>query len=210
MTYYRSNRYVPLLETNEETEKEQHGSSNFINITIAGFNLFYTRSIRDGSIPDLIFLDLIGPLESIRGAWASLRNRKQSIWALGGPIKMQRDPGHTIIKSVLPYGDQNWTIIQNQALPSKMRWDLPVYFWAEIGEFISESSAPEKFLPAFKKSAPFPIKDEWSDYLWQKGVDKRLITNIPDYTRIRGFKLNMQRERWEEVIQDGIGGQWIV
>ena len=197
-------RYIPIDKTNEVSDKEKSLRSNLVSITIAGFNLHFSRSLVDSETDDLILLDLLGPLEGVRGAWASMRNRKQSIYAIGGKVKMHKDPGHTIIKSTLPYGGENWTIVQNQCIPNKMRWDIPVYFWGEIGERISKKMAPANFLPAFKKSAPFPIKDEWSDWLWEKGLETRAIHTLQDYVRIRGFKLKMNRKKWQGIITDGV------
>ena len=205
---YRNRR---AFETLEKNASEEEGATNLLPITIAGFGMKYSRAIRDASQPDLIYLDIVGPLEAVRGAWASLRSRKQVIYALGGTVKMQKDPGHTILTTQLPYGDYNWTIIQNQAIPKKMRYDMPVYFWAEVGEMISETIPPKRFSAAFNRSAPFPIKPEWEPYLWEKGVDRRLVMPMQsgDCIRIRGFKLKMNREGWEALIQEGIANKEI-
>lgn len=205
---YRNRRAFEVLEKNDSEEENR---TNLMPITIAGFGLKYSRAIRDAAQPDLIFLDMIGPLEAIRGAWASLRNRKQVLYALGGSVKMQKDPGHTILTTQLPSGDYNWTIIQNQAIPKKMRYDMPVYFWAEVGEMISETIPPKRFSAAFNRSAPFPIRPEWEPFLWEQGVDRRLVMPMQsgDCIRIRGFKLKMDRENWQELIKTGIESQEI-
>lgn len=189
---------------------KQRNKSYFYNIRLAGFNLSFTASVRDPSTCDLILLDLIGPLQSVRASWASLKSRKQSNWNLGGPTKMNKEPGHHILKTQLPCGAHNWTIISRQAIPKLIRQDFPTYFWYEKGEFVSDDIPPKMFMPIFETTAPFPVKPNWTDYLWKIGFERRQIVRLADCNGVTGYKLRMDSKTWAEGVEVGIRASQII
>ena len=155
---------------------------------------------------------MVGPLQSIRGIWAALKQKKHNCYVLGGMTKLQKDPGHYVIKSVLPSGHNNWTFVSRQAIPRLINNDMPTFIWYGPDEIPTSNFdvPPKNFMPMLQAAAPFPIMNEWSNTMWKIGRRMNLIKFIgyPNLTNIKAFKIIMNRERWElkvtEAIQDGV------
>jgi hypothetical protein len=179
---------------------DNHTRTNLSSLRIAGFSVFMNGSIRDSQHGDLIYLDIIGPLQAIRGVWATLKSKKVNNWTLGGSTKMYKEPGHYILKSTLPCGYHNWTIISNQAIPRFIRHDFPSYVWYPVGDKPDFAIPPPSFMSVFETVCPFPVKSSWSKELWQAGKANKLIHRIHDTNDIRAFKIFMKQEQWQLLV----------
>jgi len=186
--------------------------SNLSTFRLVGFQVFFSVSVRDDDTSDVILLDMIGPLQSIRGIWAALKQKKHNCYTLGGMTKLQKEPGHYVIKSILPSGFNNWTFVSRQAIPRLINNDLPTFVWYENKENrgTNDDIPPKNFMPMLQAAAPFPIMNEWANDMWKIGRRMNMIKRV-DYSNqnnIKAYKIIMNRERWElkvtEAIQDGV------
>lgn len=168
-----------------------------------GFPVHLSQHILDTANNDLILFDISGPKQAIRATWARLKSRQTYHYMLGGNAKLQKNPGHHLIKQDLPCGWSNWTWISRQAIPNKLDPSLPVYFWYQPDEDKNEKRPPKNFTPIFAAASPYPNLPDWTDYLWTAGRDMELITRLSNATAVRAYKLAPRNEQWKQLIKTG-------
>ncbi|MCK5614462.1 hypothetical protein KAR91_72025 [Candidatus Pacearchaeota archaeon] len=179
-------------------------ASSMIDVHISGgFSIKVAQSLRDHNTDDLALLNIYGPLQSIRATWAKLTSRKVYSWELGGNVKLQKDPGHVILKTETPNGWANWTFISRQAIPKLLDPSRPTYCWTENLGFDSSNTPPKSAYPILMATLPFPMLEEWTDYLWQTGLEKRVIRQLRKPTGVTGYKIIPDQKVWREIVQDG-------
>ena len=182
-------------------------SDDMINVHISGgFSVKVAQSLRDPNTDDLPLLNIYGPLQTIRATWAKLKSRKVYSWVLGGNIKLQKDPGHVLLKTETPNGWANWTFISRQAIPKFLNPSRPTYCWTKktSPRNLRESAAPpESAHPILMATLPFPMLEKWTNYLWQTGRDRRVILELRKPTGVTGYKILPNQKVWREIVQDG-------
>ncbi len=179
-------------------------ASNMIDVTISGgFSVKVAQSLRDHNTDDLPLLNIYGPLQTVRATWAKLTSRKVYSWELGGQIKLNKDPGHIVLKTETPNGWANWTFISRQAIPKFLDPSIPTYCWTNKLGFRNAPPPPESAYSVLMATLPFPMLEEWTDYLWQTGLDKRVIRELRKSTGVTGYKIIPNQKVWREIVQDG-------
>lgn len=179
-------------------------ASSMIDVRISeGFSVKVAQSLRDHNTDDLPLLNIFGPLQTVRATWAKLTSRKVYSWELGGQVKLNKDPGHIVLKTETPNGWANWTFVSRQAIPKFLDPSMPTYCWTDKLGFHSSPPPPESAYPVLMATLPFPMLKEWTDYLWQTGQDKRVILELRKSTGVTGYKIIPDQKVWHEIVQDG-------
>ena len=168
-----------------------------------GFNVWIIQSIRDESNRDVVLLNMVGPRGSIRATHAALSMKQQNKYMLGGTIKIQSLPGHVILKTELPGGMANWTIISYQAIPARVVKDQNAYVWRQLGDPLEDNTAPSGFFEIFQASMGVPCLPEWSDELWAQGMDNNLISRVRRRNQlgVHAYEIKPRDEKWAQVIK---------
>lgn len=181
-------------------------TSNLYSIRIAdGFNVNMTRHIRDDMNNDLPLLDILGPKQAVRATWAKLISRKTYNYVLGGAVKLNKEPGHRVLKKELPNGWVNWTFVSKQAIPKILDPSTPAYCWKEPDEPKDLNTPPANFFPVLMASMPYPVLPPWENYLWKEGLNARCISRMPDCSTVKGYKIFPRFSYWKEIINTGFG-----
>jgi hypothetical protein len=130
---------------------------------------------------NLIYLGMVGHktvLESIR-ATVQARQRKK-LWLEGRPVYPLPTHYCQTWQHLPDYGAYHATLIADPALPGKWQaGEEVVYLLVFEGELLDKST-PEKqatrsLSRRLSETLPIPIKDRWSEVLWEAGVEKDLI-----------------------------------
>lgn len=180
------------------------------NARINGFSIKVAQHLRDPNTDDLPLLNIYGPLQAIRAVWAKLTSsRRTYCWELGGNVSLQKDPGHVLLKKDTPNGWANWTFISRQAIPKFLNPSMPTYCWTPNFNSRGLDKAPNSAYPVLMATLPFPMLEEWTDYLWYSGINKRLIFELRKATGVSGFKILPVKEKWAEIIKEGFTNQQI-
>jgi hypothetical protein len=179
-----------------------------MDVRINGFSVKVAQSLRDPATEDLALFNIYGPLQSVRAVWAGLKSRKQYHWEFGGTVKLNKSPGHILLKTDTPNGWANWTFISRQAIPKLLDPSLPTYCWTQTYNPHNQKP-PESAYPVLMATLPFPMLEEWTDYLWNSGRDRRVIIELRKPTGVMGYKILPNRTVWEEIIKNGFSSQQI-
>ena len=183
-------------------------SNNSTDMRVGGFRVSIAQSLRDPDTEDLALLNMYGPLQTIRAVWASFKSRKSYHWELGGTVKLSKIPGHIVLKADMPNGWANWTFISRQAIPKLLDPSMPTYCWTP--RFSSrEHFVPSSAYPILMASLPYPMLEEWTDYLWNKGRERRVILELRKPNGVTGYKILPDRNKWEDIIKEGFTSKQI-
>ena len=174
-----------------------------------GFSIKVAKHLRDPMNDDLPLFDIYGPLQAVRAAWARLISRKTYSWELGGQVKLNKIPGHILLKTETPNGWANWTFVSRQAVPTQLDPSFPTYCWTEQFSSRDPYIMPDTFIPILMAAMPFPILSEWKDYLWSEGTNRRVIIELRKATNVTGFKILPNLKVWEAIIKEGFTSQQI-
>jgi len=180
-----------------------------IDMRVGGFRVSIAQSLRDPNTEDLALLNMYGPLQTVRAVWASLKSRKIYHWEFGGTVKLSKIPGHIVLKADMPNGWANWTFVSRQAVPKLLDPSMPTYCWTSDLGAHGLGKPPESAYPILMASLPYPMLEEWTDYLWQKGLERRAILELRRPTGVVGFKIIPDRKKWENIIKEGFTSQQI-
>ena len=184
-------------------------SNNIIEVRINGFGVKVAQCVRDPNSEDLALFNMYGPLQAVRAVWASLKSKKQYQWEFGGTVKLNKSPGHVVLKSEMPNGWANWTFISRQAIPKFLDPSMPTYCWTQ--EFSSRglTKPPESAYPILMATFPFPMLEPWTEYLWSRGRDRRVVLELRKTTGVTGYKVIPDRKIWSEIVKEGFTSQQI-
>jgi hypothetical protein len=184
-------------------------SQNSMDIRVGGFRITVVQSLRDPKTEDLVLLNMYGPPQSIRAVWASLKSRKSYHWEFGGTVKLNKSPGHKVFKTEMPNGWANWTFVSIQAIPKQLDPSMPTYCWTQRFSSRELEKPPSSAYPILMASLPYPMLEEWTDYLWHKGRERRVILELRKPTGITGFKILPDKKKWKDIIKEGFTSQKI-
>jgi len=184
-------------------------SNNIIEVRINGFGVKVAQCLRDPNSEDLALFNMYGPLQAVRAVWASLKSKKQYQWEFGGTVKLNKAPGHIVLKSEMPNGWANWTFISRQAIPKLLDPSMPTYCWTQEFNSRELTKPPESAYPILMASLPFPMLEPWTEFLWHKGRERRVVLELRKPTGVTGFKILPDRNKWETIIKEGFTSQQI-
>ncbi len=184
-------------------------SNNATSIHIGGFRINVAQSLRDPNTEDLVLFNMYGPLQSVRATWASLKGRKTYYWEFGGTVKLNKSPGHIVLKTEIPNGWANWTFVSRQAIPKLLDPSLPTYCWTQRTNTHNLPKPPSSAYPTLMASLPYPMPEEWTDYLWEKGKDYRVILELRRPIGVTGYKILPDRKTWATIIKEGFTSKQI-
>lgn len=184
-------------------------TNSLTSVRINGFSVRVSQHLRDPRTDDLPLLNMYGSPQAVRAVWAKLTSTKTYCWELGGEVRLQKDPGHVLLKTDTPNGWTNWVFISRQAIPKFINPSMPTYCWTTDFNSHGLIEPPESAYSVLMATLPFPMLEEWTKYLWQSGINERLIHELRRPTGVTGFKILPAKEKWAEIIKKGFDDQQI-
>jgi hypothetical protein len=162
----------------------------------------YTPAIAIDDIDDtLIYLEMIGPKQSVKANWAALIGGGKVHWLGRKRVRLDGMKAHIKIQSTLPCGWANHILIHKQASLKEMNPEQPFYLLDDGNQMI-----PSLFYAMLNKALALPLLESWSAYLWQNGRERKLISLL-DEGEGQGYaawRVLPAPEAWQEIIQDGL------
>jgi hypothetical protein len=73
-------------------------------------------------------------------------------------------------------------------------------------------SIPPLFYPMLNKCLALPLLESWSEYLWENGRERNLITLLDngDGQGYAAWRVLPALEAWQDVVEEGLRSQAIV
>jgi hypothetical protein len=117
----------------------------------------------------LVYLEMIGPKQSVKANWAALVGGKTH-WIGRKEIRLDGMKEHVRLQATLPCGWTDYILIQKQASLREMNPEQPFYLLDDGTQQI-----PPLFYPMLNKCLALPLLEDWSKYLWENGRERKLI-----------------------------------
>lgn len=151
----------------------------------------------------IVYLEMVGPKQSVKANWAALAGGGKTHWLGSRRIRLAGMRAHLKLANVLPCGWVNWALIHKQASLKEMNPEEPFYLLDD-----GRRRLPALFYPMLNKALALPLLPDWSDYLWQSGRQRQLITLL-DEGKGQGYaawRVLPAAGVWEEIVTAGVGG----
>ena len=170
-------------------------------VTLVGF-------ILNPSSEELIYLNMVGPRNSVRANWAELMSKKQHYYN-GAYFKVATAKNHKRFEGFLPSGLYQMILINHAASPSELT-PLDSKFYLLTTN--RSDAMPKHFLATLDRFLKVPVMEHWAEYLWVLGRSIGMIhyTGNPN-DQIGGTSWTIHRgtedTSWSTLISAGIAAK---
>ena len=171
-------------------------------LSLAGGLAVYTPALTiDDEENTLVYLEMVGPKQSIKANWATLVGGGKVHWIGRQRVQLDGMKQHVRVQASLPCGWTSTALIHKQASLKEMNPELPFYLLDD-----GTRPIPPLFYAMLNKSLALPLLEDWVDYLWVAGRDLRLV-QLLDEGQGQGYvawRVLSTRDVWQELIQEAI------
>jgi hypothetical protein len=162
----------------------------------------YTPALAIDDVDDtLVYLEMIGPKQSVKANWAALVGGGKVHWLGRKRVRLDGMKAHVKLQSTLPCGWANHILIHKQASLKEMNPEQPFYLLDDGSQPI-----PSLFYAMLNKALALPLLESWSDYLWRNGRKRKLISLLDDGEG-QGYavwRVLPVPEEWQKLIEAGL------
>jgi hypothetical protein len=162
----------------------------------------YTPAVTIDDVDDtLVYLEMFGPKQSVKANWAALVGGGKVHWLGRKRVQLEGMKSHIKIQSTLPCGWANHILIHKQASLREMNPEQPFYLLDD-----GTRPIPPLFYPMLNKCLALPLLESWSEYLWENGRERNLITLL-DNGEGQGYaawRVLPAAEEWQQIVTDGL------
>jgi hypothetical protein len=212
LTWCQAYQFQPRLETSGDygVLLKEVRISRDLNKKIglaAGLSVYTPALALGGKEGTLVYLEMVGAKQAVRANWAALMGKGQSHWIDNHRIALDGMKAHVKLQSCLPCGWHHLILIHKQASLKEMNPEQPFYLLDD-----GRQPIPPLFYPMLNKALALPLLPDWSDYLWQNGRQRKLITLLDD-GKGQGYaawRVKPAPTVWQEVLQGGLQEKAIV
>jgi hypothetical protein len=162
----------------------------------------YTPAVTIDDVYDtLVYLEMIGPKQSVKANWAALVGGGKVHWIGRKEIRLDGMKEHVKLQATLPCGWSDTILIHKQASLREMNPEQPFYLLDD-----GTRPIPPLFYPMLNKCLALPLLEGWSGYLWENGRERKLIKLLDEgegqgYT---AWRVLPAPKEWQEVVSDGL------
>ena len=171
-------------------------------LSLAGGLAVYTPALTiDDEENTLVYLEMVGPKQSIKANWATLVGGGKVHWIGRQRVQLDGMKQHVRVQASLPCGWTSTALVHKQASLKEMNPELPFYLLDDGTQPI-----PPLFYAMLNKSLALPLLEDWVDYLWFTGRDERLV-QLLDEGQGQGYvawRVVAAEEEWQELIRAGL------
>ena len=199
-TWYPGNQMQPPVSVDDRyIKRAQQIAEKGVEATFAeGLPVHAPVLVRDDE--RLVYLEMVGPKESVRANWAALRANYRRHYINRGWLSTNKSDGLTTLKRTLPCGWEHWALVHRQCAVESVQPAEPFYLLVD-----GESSVPPLFFTMLAHSLAVPLMPAWGDYLWRHGRLRGLIVSISDASHgMGGWRVEADEEAWRELVQEGL------
>jgi hypothetical protein len=157
--------------------------------------------VLDPDSDEVVYLEMVGSKQAVRANWAALVGGKVR-WIGRQRIELDGMKNHALVQASLPCGWSDYVLIHKQASLQAMSPEEPFY----LLDGGSEQQIPSLFYPMLNKCLAIPLLASWSDYLWARGREERLIELLNDGIGqgYAAWRVLPASEEWQRVVQIGL------
>ncbi|MCI0647256.1 MAG: hypothetical protein L0346_20495, partial [Chloroflexi bacterium] len=136
----------------------------------------YTPAVAIDDMEDtLVYLEMIGPKQSVKANWAALVGGGKVHWFGRQRVQLDGMKAHLMVQSKLPCGWSDYILIHKQASLKEVNPEQPFYLLDD-----GHQPIPQLFYPMLNKCLALPLLAIWTDYLWESGRERKLITLLSE------------------------------
>jgi hypothetical protein len=136
----------------------------------------------------------------VRANWAALVGGRVQ-WIGRQRIELDGMKNHKLVQAALPCGWSDYVLIHKQASLQAMNPEEPFYLLDE-----GKQQIPALFYAMLNKCLAIPLLEEWSDYLWMRGREEKLIELLNEGMGqgYAAWRVLPAPEEWQRVVQAGL------
>jgi hypothetical protein len=156
--------------------------------------------VLDSDNDDVVYLQMVGPKQAVRANWAALGGGRVQ-WIGRQRVELDGMKRHTLVQTALPCGWLDAVLIHRQASLQAMQPEEPFYLLDS-----GDGQIPPLFYPMLNKCLAIPLLETWSDYLWARGREERLIEvlNEGEGQGYAAWRVLPAPEAWQSVVTGGL------
>lgn len=162
----------------------------------------YTPAVTIDNVYDtLVYLEMVGAKQSVKANWAALVGGGKTHWIGRKQIRLDGMKEHVRLQATLPCGWTDYILIHKQASLREMNPEQPFYLLDN-----GTRPIPPLFYPMLNKCLALPLLEDWSEYLWENGRERKLI-KLLDEGEGQGYaawRVLPAPTPWQEAVQWGL------
>lgn len=167
-----------------------------------------------------VMLSLVGNVTALNGLWAAFLSNETLLVDDQTPLRRIRKPDDDpTIKTLAQKSVSDYRTLSARLRETGKRHMVIVHHQAtqdcEMDRAFFVLHEPEGTLPLarfyqqFTRAVAVCARPEWSEYLWQRGLDMQLVTSC-DARGIQAWRVAPDGDAWAELIQTGLVNKTIV
>lgn len=214
LTWCQPYHFQPKLKASTEQGRSGHDAQQVIlkevrvqndpnkKLSLAKGLAVLTPALAIDDVDDtLVYLEMIGAKQSVKANWAALVGGGKVHWIGRKRVRLDGMKAHVKIQATLPCGWANHILIHKQASLKEMNPEQPFYLLDD-----GTQSIPPLFYPMLNKCLAVPVLEEWTEYLWENGRQRNLITLLDEgegqgYASWRVLPVG---EDWQKILETGL------
>jgi hypothetical protein len=165
--------------------------------------------VLDPDNDDVVYLELVGPKQSVRANWAALAGGRVQ-WIGRQRVELDGMKRHVLVQTALPCGWMDAVLIHKQASLQAMQPEEPFYLLDS-----GDGQIPALFYPMLNKCLAIPLLEAWSDYLWARGREEgpgaKLVQLFNDAAGqgYAAWRVLPAPQAWQTIVSSGLGARLI-
>ena len=167
-------------------------------IGFRGFTCFCTSYATDDNVGS-VFISLIGRITANKAIWAALMSGYNLMEGQLHRISTAESTRyHTITKRLPKSRWEHRLVVHSQATER----NLPGHDF-----YILDEELPfEAFWSRWNRALPLPARKEWTERMWTRGVEERLITQVQAEATVC-WKISANSDKWAGIVTELVKGE---
>lgn len=162
----------------------------------------YTPALVIDDVDDtLVYLEMVGARQSVKANWAALVGGGKVHWIGRKRVQLDGMKARVKIQTTLPCGWAHHILIHKQASLKEMNPEQPFYLLDDGAQPI-----PPLFYTMLNKCLALPLLEGWSEYLWENGRERSLISLLDDGVGqgYAAWRVLPASAEWQEIMETGL------
>jgi hypothetical protein len=149
----------------------------------------------------LVYLEMIGPKQSVKANWAALVGGGKVHWFGRQRVQLDGMKEHVLVQATLPCGWADHILIHKQTSLKAMNPEQPFYL-LDDGTW----PVPPLFYPMLNKALALPLLEAWADCLWLSGRQRNLISLLAngEGQGYAAWRVLPAAAEWQQLVQEAI------
>ena len=141
----------------------------------------------------IAFLSLVGALTAIKAVWASTISRRSPLFVTGRYRRLYGDGDveYLVVKQTLAPGLYNWVLYPEPGPTAPYLLLVP----------LRGMSAQEQLVHLLNQHTLWPVREEWAETLWERGLGEELIQKLDTYGNL-AWAYMVSPIGWDTVIDE--------